>query len=244
MPRSSTRERTARKPTIKVIENARQRAKTASPIRKRPTGPRTVSQSQPRAQGLGQLAEAASVAEPANISPPSGQSPALTASDSDDQELPSVRTIARHALVRSRVSRSPSSSSTDEPKEYYIEWLVYMGKALLHSDVVSSDKWDLAARFRGQRTRVKETLEIRGKGESLARRITGIPVTINAKGTKVLQFSAHEPDTEGWWKRIDNHVERLHREGKSDIRVTVTIRFDIEEKCGSRAIISDAYSIW
>jgi hypothetical protein len=121
----------------------------------------------------------------------------------------------------------------DEPKEYYIEWLVYMGKALLHSDVVSSDKWDLAARFRGQRTHVKETLEIRGKGESLARRITGIPVTINAKGMKVLQFSAHERDAEGWWNKIDNHVERLHREGKSDIRVTVTIRFDIEENAAA-----------
>jgi hypothetical protein len=123
MPRSGTRERTARKPTAKALENTRQRAKTASPIRKRPAGPRrAVSQSQPRAQDLDQLAEAASVAEPANIPPPSRQSPASTASP------------------RSRVTRSPSSSSTDEPKEYYIEWLVYMGKELLHSDVISSDK--------------------------------------------------------------------------------------------------------
>ena len=122
-------------------------------------------------KALDQLAEAASVAEPANIPPPSGQSPASTASDSDDQELSSVRTMARHASGRSRVSQSPSSSSTDEPKEYYIEWLVYMGKELLHSDVVSSEKWDLAASFSGQRTRVKNPLELRGKGESLARRI-------------------------------------------------------------------------
>jgi hypothetical protein len=137
MPRSGTRERTARKPTIKVIENARQRAKTASLIRKRPAGPhRAISQSQPQAQGLDQLAEAASVAEPTNI-PPSGQSPASITSASDNQELPPVRTIARCALVR---SRSPSSSLTDEPKEYYIEWLIYMGKELLYSDVVSSDK--------------------------------------------------------------------------------------------------------
>jgi hypothetical protein len=184
MPKSGTHERTARKPTYKVVENERQRAKTASPIRKRPAGPRrAVSRSQPQAQGLDQLAEAASVAEPANLPPSSGQSPASTASDSDDQELPSVRTIAQHASVR---SPSPSSSSTDEPKEYYIEWLVYMGKELLHSDVVSSEKWDLAANFSGQRTRVKKTLELRGKGESIARRITGIPVTINAKGMKIL----------------------------------------------------------
>jgi len=127
-----------RKKTLKVVENDRQKAKTASPIRKRPAGPRrAVSQSQPQAQSLNQLAEAASMAEPANI-PLSGQSPTSTASDSDNQEQPSVRTIALHALVRSLVSRSPSSSPTDEPKEYYIEWLIYMGKKLLHSDVVSS----------------------------------------------------------------------------------------------------------
>ena len=53
-------------------------------------------------------------------------------------------------------------------------------------DVVSSDKWDLADRFRGS-------------------------------------------DTEDWWNKMDNHVERLCREGKSDIRVTVVMRFDIEE---------------
>jgi hypothetical protein len=187
MPRSGTRERTVRKPTYKVVENDRQRAKTASPIRKRPAGPRrAVSRSQPQAQGLDQLAEAASAAEPANIPPPSGQSPASTASDSDDQELPPVRTIAQHASARSRVSRSLSSSSTDEPKEYYIEWLVYMGKELLYSDVISSDKWDLTARFRSQRTRVKATLELRGKDESISRRIAEIPVTINAKGIKAL----------------------------------------------------------
>ena len=63
----------------------------------------------------------------------------------------------------------------------------------------------------------------------MARRIAGIPVTISAKGMKALQFSAHEPDTEGWWNKIDNHIERLRREGKTDIRVTVTMRFDIEE---------------
>jgi hypothetical protein len=61
-----------------------------------------------------------------------------------------------------------------------------MGKELLHSDVVSSEKWDLTANFSGQRTRIKKTLEFRGKGESIARRIAGIPVTINAKGMKVL----------------------------------------------------------
>jgi hypothetical protein len=123
------------------------------------------------------------VAEPANIPPSSGQSPASTASDSDDQELPSVRTIAQHASVK---SPSPSSSSTDKPKEYYIEWLIYIGKKLLHSDVVSSEKWDLTANFSGQRTRVKKTLKLKGKGESIVRRIAGIPVTINAKGIKVL----------------------------------------------------------
>ena len=46
---------------------------------------------------------------------------------------------------------------------------------------------------------------------------------------KVPQFIAREPDTVGWWKKIDNHIERLRRDGKSDIRVTVTMRFDIEE---------------
>src|SRR2546423_10372718 len=108
MPRSGTRERTARKSTIKVVENDRQRAKTASPIRKHAAGPRrAVSRSQPQAQGLDQLVEAGSVAEPANIPPPSGQSPASTASNSDDQELPSVRTIARHASARSRVFSIP-----------------------------------------------------------------------------------------------------------------------------------------
>jgi hypothetical protein len=104
MPRSATRERTARKPTRKVIENARQRAKTASPIRKRPAASRrAVSQSQPQPQGLDQLAEAASMAELANIPAPSAQSPASTASVSDDQELPPVRKIVRHV--------SPSRSS-------------------------------------------------------------------------------------------------------------------------------------
>jgi hypothetical protein len=61
-----------------------------------------------------------------------------------------------------------------------------MGKELLYSDVVSSDKWDLTTNFRGQRTRVKATLELRGKSESLARRIAGIPVTITAKNIKIL----------------------------------------------------------
>lgn len=57
----------------------------SSPIRKRPAGPhRAVSQSQPRAQGLDQLAEAAGVAELVNIPPPSRQSSASTASPSDD----------------------------------------------------------------------------------------------------------------------------------------------------------------
>ena len=169
---------------MKVIENNRQGAKTASPIRKRPAGSRrTVSWSQPQAQELYQLAEAASAAEPANRPPSSGQSTASTANASDDQELPPVRTIARHASVRSRVSRSPSSSLTDEPKEYYIECT---GKELLYLDVVPSDKWDLPDRFRGS-------------------------------------------DTEDWWNKMDNHVERLCREGKSDIRVTVVMRFDIEE---------------
>jgi hypothetical protein len=56
----------------------------SSPIRKRPAGPRrAVSQSQPQAQGLDPLAEAAGAVEPVNIPPPSGQSPASTASPSD-----------------------------------------------------------------------------------------------------------------------------------------------------------------
>jgi len=60
MPRSGTREPKTRKPTTKVVENERQKAKTASLIRKRSAGPRrAVSQSQPQAQGLDQLAEAA-----------------------------------------------------------------------------------------------------------------------------------------------------------------------------------------
>jgi hypothetical protein len=113
MPRS-------RKETLKVIENNKQRAKTASPIRKRPAGQRRAI-SQPQAQRLDQLAEAASVAEPADI--PSEQIPAsaASASASDDQDLPPVRKIVQHASARSRVSRSPSFSLTDQPKEYYIE---------------------------------------------------------------------------------------------------------------------------
>lgn len=46
---------------------------------------------------------------------------------------------------------------------------------------------------------------------------------------KMLEFSAHELDTEDWWNGMDNHVERLCSEGKSDIRVTVVMRIDIEE---------------
>jgi hypothetical protein len=46
MPRSGTREPISRKKSLKVVENERQRAKTASPIRKRPAGPRrAISQS-------------------------------------------------------------------------------------------------------------------------------------------------------------------------------------------------------
>ena len=63
----------------------------------------------------------------------------------------------------------------------------------------------------------------------MACRVAKIPVTISAKSMKMLEFSAHEPDTEDWWNGMDNHVERLCREGKSDIRVTVVMRFDIEE---------------
>ena len=139
--------------------------------------------------------------------PPSGQSPAPTSSTEspDEAELPTVAAISRRTATQSRRSRSSSLSSTDsEPEEYFIEWLVYMGKLLLHSDVVSPAKWDLADHWRGQKQRVKQTLENRGKGEKLAHRIAGIPVAINAKGMKVLQLSAHEVSIDGWWNKIDD----------------------------------------
>ena len=134
--------------------------------------------------------------------------------------MPTVAAISQRAATQSRRSRSSSLSSTDsEPKEYFIERLVYMGKLLLHSDVVSSTKWNLADRWRGQKQRVKQTLENRGKGEKLARRIAGIPVIINAKGMKVIQLSAHEVLINDWWNKIDNQVERLRKEGKTEICV-------------------------
>jgi hypothetical protein len=95
----------SRKKTAKVIENDRQRAKTASPIRKRPAVPRrVVSQLQSYRQGLDRLAEAASVVEPANIPPPSGQGPAATsnADDEDEEDLPTVSAISRRASAKSQ----------------------------------------------------------------------------------------------------------------------------------------------
>jgi hypothetical protein len=122
----------SRKKTAKIIENDRQRAKTASLIRKRPAGPRrAVSHSQPHAQGLDQLAEAASVAEPASVPPPSGQSSVSTESGESEieEKLPTTPTIIRRAAAKSRKPRSLSISLTDsEPTEYYIEWLVYIRK--------------------------------------------------------------------------------------------------------------------
>jgi hypothetical protein len=134
----------SRKKTAKIIENDRQRAKTASPIRKRLAGPRrAVSHSQPHAQGLNQLAEAASVAEPASVPLPSEQSSMSTESGESEikEELPTAPTIIRRAAAKSRKPRSLSISSTDsEPTKYYIKWLVYIGKQLLHSDLISSEK--------------------------------------------------------------------------------------------------------
>jgi hypothetical protein len=112
----------SRKKTIKVIENDRQRAQTASPIRKRPAGPRrAVSQSQPHLQALNRLAEAASVAEPANFPPPSGQRPASisTATSSDEDKLPPVRTTARRASAREPQSASPETSDRSTPEDVY-----------------------------------------------------------------------------------------------------------------------------
>jgi len=106
MPRSGAREPMTRRPIGKAIKSERQRAKTASPIRKRPAGPRRViSQSQPRAQGLNQLTEAASTVEPTNLPPSSGQSSG--SSTASDKDLSSVRRIAACAVVR----RSPSVSN-------------------------------------------------------------------------------------------------------------------------------------
>jgi hypothetical protein len=115
----------SRKKTAKIIENNRQRAKTASLIRKRLTGPRrAISHSQPHVQALDQLAEAASVAEPASVHPPSRQS-SISAESGESkikEELPTAPTIIRRAAAKSRKPRLLSISSTDsEPIEYYIE---------------------------------------------------------------------------------------------------------------------------
>jgi hypothetical protein len=191
----------SRKKTAKIIENDRQRAKTASPIRKRLTGPRrAMSHSQPHAQALDQLAEAASITEPASMHPPSRQSSMSAESGESEikEELPTTPTIIRRAAAKSRKPRLLSISSTDsEPTEYYIEWLVYIGKQLLHSDLVSSEKWDLTERWRGQKQRVKVTLEQRGKGEYIIPRIASIPISISTKGIKVLLFSTYKINYEG-----------------------------------------------
>jgi hypothetical protein len=63
-----------------------------------------------------------------------------TESGESEEELLTAPTIIRRAATKSRKPRSLSISFTDsEPKEYYIEWLVYMRKQLLHSDLISSE---------------------------------------------------------------------------------------------------------
>jgi hypothetical protein len=85
------------------------------------------------------------------VPPPSGQSSMSTESGESEseikEELLTAPIIIRRAAAKSRKPRSLSISLTDnEPTEYYIEWLMYIGKQLLHSDLIFSEKWDLAER--------------------------------------------------------------------------------------------------
>jgi hypothetical protein len=87
------------------------------------------------------VAEPASVAEPADIPPPSGQRPTSQLDDQsiDDEELPTVSVISRRASGNQ--PRSLSISLTEsEASGYYINWLVYMGKELLYSDLITSEE--------------------------------------------------------------------------------------------------------
>jgi hypothetical protein len=77
------------------------------------------------------------------VPPPSGQSSVSTESGESKikKELLTTPTIIRRAAAKSRKPYSLSISLTDsEPTEYYIKWLVYIRKQLLHSDLISSEK--------------------------------------------------------------------------------------------------------
>jgi hypothetical protein len=209
-----------------MVENERQRAKTAFPIRRRPVASRrAVSQSQPSAQGLNQLAEAANMAEPANIPPPSAQD---TASSSSNDNLLPVGRIAARAHAR----RSPClSTDRDTPEDvYWIDWIVYLNKEIFHSDMIASSHWDIKQLSRAAVERIETTLEARGKDEKLARSITRIPVSINVKEMKALQLTVLQPFQQDPWGDVDYHVLRLRRQERSDIRVSYTMKYEVEEQ--------------
>jgi hypothetical protein len=107
---------------------------------------------------------------------------------------------------------------------------VLLGKEVFHTDVVLSSHWNVEDLYRAARTRVKDALKSRGKDEKLIPNTVGIPVVINAKGMKALQITVMMPFKENPWWDIDFHVSRLRRQKRSDIRVTATMRFEIEEK--------------
>ena len=124
-------------------------------------------------QGLDQLAEAASAAAPANVPPPSGQSPASTAMATDEDELPSVPSIARRASARA--PRSPSLSrevlegSCTPVDVYWLDWLTYLDKEILHSEVVRSELWTVDKCYAAAKNRAQKALHLRGKGEERRR---------------------------------------------------------------------------
>lgn len=112
---------------------------------KRSTAPRRViSLTQPRAQGLDQHAEAASVLRPANV---------LRTHGEDEQDLP-----PRRASARKPPSPSPPSPQTNErntPEDVY--WIVYLGKEVFHTGVVSSEQWNVGEYYCGMSSRIRET---------------------------------------------------------------------------------------
>jgi hypothetical protein len=66
--------------------------------------------------------------------PPSKQSSKIK------EKLLTTPIIVRRAAAKSRKLYSLSISLTDnEPTEYYIKWLVYIRKQLLHLDLISSE---------------------------------------------------------------------------------------------------------
>jgi hypothetical protein len=147
---------------------------------KRSTAPRhVISLSQPRAQGLDQHSEAASVLRPANV---------LRTHDEDEQDLP-----PRRASAREPPSPSPPSLQTNERNTpegvYWIDWIVCLGKEVFHTGVVSSEQRNVGEYYCGMSSRIRETFDIRGKGGIFARPITALPIVVNAKGMKTLWLS-------------------------------------------------------